>query len=113
MAINSFKGTIKEGTSESGGFFKRGTTSDKDVINIPPTWVNQTQDPTFRGKFVTMLGHAVMPGGHSTPTQAKTPQESARNALGYEGVAVTMEYRVARELGVPMWSDCDGTLKSA
>lgn len=57
-------------------------------------------------------GHALKPGEHDNSNLAINPDEVAKVGLGGEGVALTQEYLVAREIGSPMWSDSTGTLKA-
>ncbi len=62
-------------------------------------------DPSYLGKFVSMLGHE---GGHAVVQDRsqtpRSPDEAGRLGLNGEGVAITAEYIVAKQLGGTMWS---------
>ena len=118
--INRFPGKIVLGDAGSGGSYKRANASgpsEDDRITIESSWLtSQTQTPELTGRFATMLGHelghAQRPGGYQQSNGAHNPNEATRLGLKGEGVAITAEYVVARELNRPMWSDYDGSLKN-
>jgi hypothetical protein len=67
--------------------------------------LGEAVDPVYRDKFVSMLGHE---GGHAVlqdqSRRAQTPDEAKTLGLYGEGLAITTEYIVAKQLGGTMWS---------
>lgn len=115
--INNFPGKVVLGGPNSGGTYLRGNPRENDRITIEGSWLTTyTQTPEATGRFATMLGHelghAQRPGGYQQSNAASSPNEATRLGLKGEGVAITAEYIVARELNRPMWSDSNGSLKT-
>jgi hypothetical protein len=91
----------------------KGTFFDPDInqVSIDPSWIaSNTQSINQLKPFVSMLGHEA---GHATrPNGAGSlkinPWEQSQTGLLAEGVAITSEYLVAKQLGGGMWSDLSG-----
>ena len=92
----------------------KGTFFDPDInqVSIDLSWIaSNTQSINRLKPFVSMLGHEA---GHATrPNGAGSlkidPWEQSQTGLLAEGVAITSEYIVAKQLGGQMWSDSSGT----
>lgn len=67
--------------------------------------LGEATNPVYRDKFVSMLGHE---GGHAVlqdrSRTAQNPDEAKALGLNGEGLAITTEYIVAKQLGGSMWS---------
>ena len=82
------------------------------IIGIERDALDRCIDPVMLNRLVTVIGHelahAVLTFGNRDYFSACDPQQASRIGLLNEGTALLVEYCIARELGVPMYSDPSG-----
>lgn len=87
-------------------------TKQGGIIGIERDALDRCADPVMLSRLVTAVGHelahAVLSWGNRDYFSACDPQQASRIGLLNEGTALLVEYCVARELGVPMYSDPSG-----
>lgn len=98
---------IEVGQAGKGTFFS----PLKNQVDVDPTWISQYSTQTKHLKQLVSVigheaGHAIRPDGHSRPVS--NPWQDGANGLFGEGVAITSEYIVAKQLNGQMWSDPSG-----
>ncbi|MDD5084396.1 MAG: calcium-binding protein, partial [Candidatus Moranbacteria bacterium] len=105
--------TFKIGESTKGT--ATTTVGSKKTITIDPIMIPGSGDNNVDAQdiFATViaheLGHAVLPGGTGENIPILNPLDAVENGLMKEGVALSAEYIVAKQLGSYMHSDPEGT----
>jgi hypothetical protein len=94
----------EKGVAFKGGQKGAGVKFDGQYIVLADDWPQSNY-----GDFVTTiaheLGHAVLPGGYGYIGTVANPDQAIASGRKNEGSALTAEYIVAQQLGVPMHSD--------
>ncbi|MBF0099075.1 MAG: hypothetical protein HQM05_17260, partial [Magnetococcales bacterium] len=95
---------IEFSNKSSSGSNLSGTYLDGKLLVIG-SGIDQSIYSDFVSAIAHELGHATLPGGQNVIGSVTYPEEAVASGLVNEGVALTAEYIVAKQLGFTMTSD--------